>query len=310
MMSTVSRLRCRDHDASERGFILLEWALAAALGLTFAVAVVAALIGFRRQATAIAETARLQADAAVTVRLLRHYIERAVDPTMPGLAMGPRMRCEADGRVIAEWPIAARLTRQVGKSSQWHCDLQSWRGALILDYPVDGDASWRDAANRPADCQGASLLPSDAPKGPRRDVPMMRAALTIKVTDGDTTPGLFCLGRPDVVYSKPKGGSSALVDGVERLVVWRGASFHEICIVMRGRIRRAPTQPTSSDKGRAGAQDSVTKPGAAIDVKPVRGDRCEGALQTVGKSLGSSNYVGPDGYRRHVVRAVWPAAER
>ena len=313
MLSVVSRSHYRDRDAFGRGFILLEWVLAAALGALFAVAVVAALIAFRRQGTTIAETARLHADAAVALRFLRHYLERAADPVMPGRTIGPRLRCETEGRRASEWFIEGTTEGTTGRgvhAPRWACDLRTWHSTLTIDYPADGDASWRDASNRPGDCQGASLSPRDAVKTPGVAVQMMRAALSIKVGKGDATPGLFCLGQPDVGAATSKRGSSAIVDGVERLVVWRNASFYEVCLVMRGRIRRASTPREAFRDGRPSQQASQqargTGPRAGIELTRASADRCAGGPETSRKSSVQSDYVGTDGYRRHVIRVIWP----
>ncbi|WP_347556304.1 hypothetical protein [Robbsia sp. KACC 23696] len=307
------------------GFVLLEWALAAALGLVFAVAVLAALAGFRRHTSAVAETAQLRADAAIALRFLRHYMTRAADPGMPGRLSAGRIECDTgDARPVSMWrasvPVSAYSVARRGRDSdgitrRLHCDLTSHRGRLTIDYPSDREASWRDVSNRPADCQGTALSAANTKPNapPPQGRPMMQAALWISVSRGDVTPALFCKGSPDRIRHKGKQSGSAIVDGVERLALWRRGSYDEVCIVMRGRIRRAPTPMPTPDPPSGGA--SVRDGGSGMPRRAVRaeraeGDRCEAALSERGHYASHTDYVAPDGYRRHVIRAFWPAPTR
>ncbi|MCP1116707.1 hypothetical protein [Robbsia andropogonis] len=313
----ASRFRGRDHCtclgrciSDARGAVLLEWALAAALGMMFSVAIVAALIGFRKQASEIAETARLQSDAGIALRFLRHYIERSDDPIAPGRHASGRLRCgnPQPGNGARQTSARAADASSISSMPGWRCDLRSHRGVLAMDYPTDGDASWRDANGYPADCKGVRIPEDRRPKSQWQDTQMMHAALSISVTAGDATPSLFCSGSRDVIQRGQPAPGSAMVDGIERLVVWRTASMDEVCIVMRGRTRRSFASPFAS---RADGPHHDAR--AQMDASYRKGrdprglnDRCDGSLTETGALQLRADYGGADGYRRHVVRAAWP----
>ena len=258
-MTTMAQRRSRGHT-------LVELVVALAVGALVA-ATAASLYRSQREAFDLAQDdARLAGAAAsalallgMHVRLAGYGLTRDADSAVFGCSGGKPAMVDARCERLADGSDGVRLRHR-----------------------ADAVATWTTSDDRPTDCMGQGIAPSEGNAMPQA---VNRFYATRSKSSGEAA--LYCLGNGGSGGSGGSGSPQPSIDGVERLV-------------FRYRLVSRPGASVDvAALGAAGWREVV-----AVDVcVVVRGERRGGASEFVDCS--GARVRNADGYRRFAARATY-----
>ena len=222
----------------QAGYLLLEWLIAAALGLAVLAGAVSLYQAQRESFARAADCARMREAGAIALTLVGQQIQMAGyapldEPTLrarvtPGV-FGCQSSRPVDGSGRAEFVCKNAASDRADSD------------ALIVRYADDGVSTWRSASGEPTDCLGQAVA-----RHGQHAVIVNR--FHVAQPTGREEPELYCAGNGHMRTPQPvvegidrmelrywlRGADSPARAGALAAVHWGDVVAVDLCVVVRG----------------------------------------------------------------------------